>query len=232
MRIRVTLLPLAVSIAGTAAAQTASQTGPCPFDRPLIEPPVLEATGGRLETTLTVRMVPGVEVPVWTNTAPRGQPPDYHCGMVKMDLRQYMWSVPGLVMSGLPGPTLKLRKASSRQTTGDALTVNLVNELPAGPNDQCNEGCDCSDPKNQARCCLAQDVFPTCFHGDNNTNLHFHGTHVSPQSPQDYVLLELRPKGAAADSGGTHSHGAVRSGSFDYVLDPFRYTQSEGTHWY
>jgi FtsP/CotA-like multicopper oxidase with cupredoxin domain len=109
-----------------------------------------------------------------------------------------------------------------------------VNELPIAPNDECNVGCDCSDPdpKNQPRCCRAADVFPSCFHGDNNTNLHFHGTHVSPQPPQDYVLLELRPRGAPVDSNGTHSHGIVRSGSFDYVLDPFRYTQAEGTHWY
>jgi FtsP/CotA-like multicopper oxidase with cupredoxin domain len=125
-----------------------------------------------------------------------------------------------------------VRKAASPQAVGDSLTIHLVNELPSAPNDQCNVGCDCSDPKNLARCCVAADAYPACFHGDNNTNLHFHGTHVSPQPPQDYVLLELRPKGASTDSTGTHIHGTVRSGTYDYVVDPFRYRQPEGTHWY
>ena len=208
-----------------------AQIGDCPFDQPLIEPTVLQAVNGKLETTLTVRMA-NVAVPLWLNVAPFGQPPSYQCKMTVMPLRRYSWPVDGVPQAGFPGPTLKLRKASSPSTTGDALTVHLVNELPVGPNDQCNEGCDCSNPKNLPRCCLAQDAYPACFHGDNNTNLHFHGTHVSPQAPQDYVLLELRPRGASTDSEGTHHHGTVAAGSYDYVLDPFRYTQSEGTHWY
>lgn len=223
------LMLLAIAIG--AGAQTAAQIDQCPFDFPLMEPTVLTAVGGKLETTLILRMK-NVEVPVWRNTAPFGDPPIYQCNMAKMDLRQYTW--PGLFgpVSGFPGPTLRLRKASSRQTTGDSLTIHLVNELPIGPNDDCNVGCDCSDPNKLARCCTAPDVFPACFHGDNNTNLHFHGTHVSPQPPQDYVLLELRPKGASTDSQGTHHHGTVRAGTYDYVVDPFRYTQPEGTHWY
>lgn len=212
-------------------AQTGSQLGDCPFDQPLVEPTVLQAVGGRLETTLVLNLV-NVAVPMWLNTAPFGQPPIYRCSMVTLPLRQYSWPVPGGVESGFPGPTLKLRKAPSPQSAGDALTVHLDNELPVGPNDQCNEGCDCSNPNKLARCCKALDAFPDCFHGDNNTNLHFHGTHVSPQAPQDYVLLELRPRGADTSTAGAHSHGLVRSGTYDYVLDPFRYDQPEGTHWY
>src|SRR5206468_4764022 len=37
---------------------------------------------------------------------------------------------------------------------------------------------------------------------------------------------------ASTNSDGTHHHGIVRSGTYDYVVDPFRYTQAEGTHWY
>jgi FtsP/CotA-like multicopper oxidase with cupredoxin domain len=233
LRPRIVLFALTASIALGAFAQTGGQMGDCPFDRPLVEPPVIDAVGGKLETTLTLHMA-SVSVPNWRNVAPFGQPPVYQCGMTKMNLRQYSWPFPGGVASGFPGPTLRVRKASSRQTSGDSLTVHLVNELPIEPNDQCNVGCDCSDPnpKNRPRCCTAPDVFPACFHGDNNTNLHFHGTHVSPQPPQDYVLLELRPKGASTESAGTHEHGEVRSGSYDYVVDPFRYRQPEGTHWY
>jgi FtsP/CotA-like multicopper oxidase with cupredoxin domain len=222
---------LASAIAIGAHAQTMSQVGNCPFDRPLVEPPVLQAVNGKVETTLTLRLA-NVALPLWINVAPFGQPANYQCSMVTMPIRRYSWPIAGETVSGFPGPTLKVRKASSRQTVGDSLTVHLNNELPVGPNDQCNEGCDCSNPSNLARCCLAKDVFPACFHGDNNTNLHFHGTHVSPQAPQDYVLLELRPRGASTDSAATHHHGTVAAGSYDYVVDPFRYTQPEGTHWY
>ncbi len=86
---------------------------------------------------------------------------------------------------------------------------------------------------------------PNCFHGPNSTNFHFHGFHVSPQVRlddaghyvgQDYVGLELRPPkpaGAVMPEHGSHGeHGIVAYGHFDYLLDPLRYTQPPGTHWY
>lgn len=230
--LRLAVFSLACLLSTVLRAQTPAQIGNCPFDRPLVEPDVIQASGGKLETTLTVRMAT-VAVPVWQNIGTSTQP-NYQCAMTPMDLRQYTWPSPispsGL--SGFPGPTFRLRKAASRQTIGDSLAVHLINELPIAPNDVCDADCDCSKPQNLARCCLRADVFPACFHGDNNTNLHFHGTHVSPQPPQDYVLLELRPKGSPPDSAGTHHHGTVASGRYDYALDPFRFTQPEGTHWY
>lgn len=79
---------------------------------------------------------------------------------------------------------------------------------------------------------------PNCFHGLNSTNFHFHGFHVSPQAPQDNVGLELRPPprpGATIDHAAHGSHGArglVAYGHYDFALDPLRYTQAPGTHWY
>jgi FtsP/CotA-like multicopper oxidase with cupredoxin domain len=215
-------------------AQSPAQVGACPFDQPLVEPPVIAAAEGKLETTLTVRM-DEVEIPNWINIAAFGAPPVYQCSMTKMNLRRYHWPSPGgAEVSGFPAPTFRLRKAASRLTSGDSLSVHLINELPVAPNDVCNAACDCSnpDPARRPQCCRAADVFPACFHGDNNTNLHFHGTHVSPQAPQDFVLLELRPAGASHDGHGTHEHGSVAVGRYDYAVDPFRYTQPEGTHWY
>ncbi|MES1240414.1 MAG: multicopper oxidase domain-containing protein [Acidobacteriota bacterium] len=67
--------------------------------------------------------------------------------------------------------------------------------------------------------------------GDNDTNLHFHGSHVSPQFPQDDPLLVLRP--ALGDRNAPpHSHGAVVLGEVRYQIDPLLWTQPEGTHWY
>lgn len=80
---------------------------------------------------------------------------------------------------------------------------------------------------------------PNCFHGDNSTNFHFHGFHVSPQLGQDFVGLELRPPvpagvgEAAMPAHGTHGEsGVVAYGHFDFAVDPLRYTQPPGTHWY
>jgi FtsP/CotA-like multicopper oxidase with cupredoxin domain len=82
------------------------------------------------------------------------------------------------------------------------------------------------------------------MHGDNTTNLHFHGGHVSPQPPADDVLLEIHPRPAggkaAADSGtngtnGTHAaHGRthVAFGQFQYRFGELLWIQPEGTHWY
>jgi FtsP/CotA-like multicopper oxidase with cupredoxin domain len=37
------------------------------------------------------------------------------------------------------------------------------------------------------------DVFPNCFHGSSTTNVHFHGTHTTPDTTGDNVLLFVRP---------------------------------------
>lgn len=80
---------------------------------------------------------------------------------------------------------------------------------------------------------------PNCFHGNNSTNFHFHGFHVSPQLGQDFVGLELRPpmmEGMSHDEMPAHGphgeHGVVEYGHFDFSVDPLRYTQPPGTHWY
>lgn len=87
---------------------------------------------------------------------------------------------------------------------------------------------------------------PNCFHGNNSTNFHFHGFHVSPQenrneageviSYQDNVFLELMPPRQAGDHQSHQSmhgeHADVAYGHADFALDPLRYTQAPGTHWY
>jgi FtsP/CotA-like multicopper oxidase with cupredoxin domain len=149
-----------------------------------------------------------------------------------------------------------------RLTPGDRLKILLVNNLApdATEHGKCDDACagtgtDCSTVKLPTGpecaaaagkgtllagcCCLVNQsqTYPECFHGDNTTNLHFHGTHVSPQSPQDFVLLELRPALPAGASPPADDHpmsprGAVAYGKFQYDVDPPPPTQAEGTHWY
>ncbi len=37
------------------------------------------------------------------------------------------------------------------------------------------------------------DQFPNCFHGSSTANLHFHGTHVTPEATGDNILFGVRP---------------------------------------
>jgi len=37
------------------------------------------------------------------------------------------------------------------------------------------------------------DKMPNCIHGSSTTNIHFHGTHTTPSTTGDNVLLQIRP---------------------------------------
>lgn len=176
---------------------------------------------------------------------------------------QPAWGYPGPTLRIRKREALQVKGQEPKLTPGDRLKILLVNKLApdATAHGKCDDACagtgtDCStiDPlptgaacaaaaaagKLLAGCCCVvnqNQTWPECFHGDNSTNLHFHGTHVSPQSPQDFVLLELRPAlpaGAAAptDDHAMHPRGTVAYGQFQYDVDPPPPTQAEGTHWY
>jgi L-ascorbate oxidase len=86
-----------------------------------------------------------------------------------------------------------------------------------------NATCGASKPVPQAS--------PDCFHGDRVTNLHLHGTHTSPQAPQDNILLNLYPFGTTGvPTGPTNPNNAV--GSYQMDVNPLPWNQAPGTHWY
>jgi FtsP/CotA-like multicopper oxidase with cupredoxin domain len=82
--------------------------------------------------------------------------------------------------------------------------------------------------------CQARKVHqesPNCFHGDRVTNLHLHGTHTSPQAPQDNILLNLYPVcSTGVPTGPLHPNNAV--GSYQMDVNPLPWNQAPGTHWY
>jgi len=47
------------------------------------------------------------------------------------------------------------------------------------------------------------DKFPNCFHGSSTANLHFHGTHTSPDGLGDNVLVQILPQVKQPDWSGT-----------------------------
>jgi FtsP/CotA-like multicopper oxidase with cupredoxin domain len=255
------LCPWAAVVAltgGAVTAQTGSTTT-CPtpvVGEELRSLPALQAKGGMLSTVFTIQektqCVPVETTDASGNTTYTAQP---------MSLRTYVYPDPqsGKLQWGYPGPTLVVRKPDKPGGQGDGWTIRLVNDLePQDHKATCDSACPattvcptdtsqlpdpaaCGKTLNPLCCCWVdvQQTYPDCFHGDNSTNLHFHGTHVSPQPPQDYVLLELRPKpksgpvpATASGTHGPHGRGIVAYGEYTYQVDPLAYNQAEGTHWY
>ena len=104
----------------------------------------------------------------------------------------------------IPGPTIRLRKGTPGNTDGTQFSLTLTNQLPVdGSNHTCTSVINYSatvPARPDGTCNLADfpslmTEWPACFHGDNVTNMHFHGFHISPQPPQDFVLLSLYPEG-------------------------------------
>ena len=100
-----------------------------------------------------------------------------------------------------PGPTLRTR-------LGDKVEISFLNKIDDGkffyspvretPPGQSDYGCDESgvrDPKTQLIFPYpAADKFPNCFHGSSTANIHFHGTHTSPDGLADNVLVQVLPQ--------------------------------------
>ena len=198
-------------------------------------------TGTLLETQLVVAIRPRC-VPVW-----HVDPKDATKGswrMEKLKLRTYGHPAPGKTITEemarhdldsrdiiwtAPGPTMVLNKADQvGASSGTRYKLTLFNSMPvqASPH-TCNELK--KDPDFPG---AVPSSAPNCFHGDNSTNYHLHGSHVSPQAHQDYVSLELLPFGASVPTHGTHSRGDVAVGTYKIDIDPLRYSQAEGSHWY
>lgn len=104
-------------------------------------------------------------------------------------------------LTGFPGPTLWARP-------GDSVRIKLRNRL--GP-DPYAHSCV---PYPASTGSAPRDTFPNCFHGLNTTNIHYHGSHITPGGTGDNVLLQIAP-----------------GDSFQYAFR-FPMNQSPGTHWY
>ena len=91
-----------------------------------------------------------------------------------------------------PGPTLRVR-------LGDLVEISFLNKIDdskfAYTFDTNSKpgvssfGCDLSGTIYPGK-----DIFPNCFHGSSTANLHFHGTHTSPDGLSDDVLVQVLPQ--------------------------------------
>jgi FtsP/CotA-like multicopper oxidase with cupredoxin domain len=113
--------------------------------------------------------------------------------------------VPAGVVTGVePGPTWRAR-------LGDRVEVAFLNKAdnrdfsyttntestPDDPPGRSSFGCDTSglrDPvTGKFPIYPANDKFPNCFHGSSTANVHYHGTHASPDGVGDNVLVQVIP---------------------------------------
>lgn len=115
--------------------------------------------------------------------------------------------------ASLPAPALWYPKPGANQGPGSdplysnlRLQIRLHNALPEQATATRPDGCNANSAE--------EDVFPDCFHGDNTTNLHYHGSHTDPSQRGDNVLVEVEP-------------GEMFFNDFF-----FGSKQSPGTHWY
>ena len=106
----------------------------------------------------------------------------------------------------LPGPTLRVG-------VGERVEVTLINQVDVGAFggslDQAEtgatDGCDqatnavLSPPVKNWYPNKAGDSYPNCFHGSSSANLHFHGTHVTPDGLGDNVIVNIRPDATMTD---------------------------------
>jgi FtsP/CotA-like multicopper oxidase with cupredoxin domain len=105
---------------------------------------------------------------------------------------------PKTLGSPTPAPTL-------RASVGDTVQITLLNQVNVS-----NFGNSLDVAEHGVRNCDQDTTLgsgagknypgkptfenpPNCFHGSSSTNLHFHGTHVSPSGIADNVLINLRP---------------------------------------
>jgi FtsP/CotA-like multicopper oxidase with cupredoxin domain len=105
----------------------------------------------------------------------------------------------------IPGPTLRAR-------IGDLIQISFMNQIDTskfptsldqgdlgkttleGPTAGCDEAV--GTRKNGAKVTVyppPDSAMPNCLHGSSTSNVHFHGTHTTPSTTGDNVLLYIRP---------------------------------------
>ncbi|MDD9969018.1 MAG: multicopper oxidase domain-containing protein [Myxococcales bacterium] len=194
----------------------------------LRQPVTIHPSKGTIDTQLVVRQVERC-VPVWISNGLDGGVP--HWEMQTLELRTYGFpKEPGMTIDSTdaddphsdkivwsaPGPTFVMHPATDAGLSdGTHFKMKLYNRMAA---DAGEDGCQplSGDAGTPSQVVDGQVIEPpNCFHGPNTTNFHFHGFHISSQEPQDNVLLKIAPES-----------------SYQYDVDPLRFTQPAGTHWY
>ncbi len=129
-----------------------------------------------------------------------------------------------------PGPTLRMR-------IGDQVHIHLTNSInPADfgkttANDYaCNVETTFNPNGAPTPLYPGTDTPPSCLHGNNLTNLHYHGTHVTPDGKGDNVMVDVQP-GHTYDNDFTIPLPPPAANPL-YPSQKMKMGQAPGTHWY
>jgi FtsP/CotA-like multicopper oxidase with cupredoxin domain len=159
----------------------------------LLNPPVIRSYAGKLKATL--KNVDGKRT-LW------GSDGDNRCA--SQNVRYFVGYGPGYALpwpagpDPIPGPTF-------RAQLGDLVEITFFNQVdPKNFSASLDRGTigtmEACDPftmghlgKGSSTGSAGGDTMPDCLHGSSTTNVHFHGTHTTPSTTGDNVLLFIRP---------------------------------------
>ena len=189
----------ALLLAGAAAPVPAQSPSPKPPPpclqqrKALLNAPVLKSYHGTLKATLKV--VDGTRT-LW------GSEGDNRCAT--QTLRYFTGYQTGNILQAaagtdpIPGPTF-------RAQLGDLVEITFFNQVnPKNFSQSLDRGTigtmEACDPftmghmgKGSSTGSAGGDTMPDCLHGSSTTNVHFHGTHTTPNTTGDNILLFIRP---------------------------------------
>ncbi len=193
-------LSLALSLALAPAAQAANpQIVPCPPpNQSLLEiPEIPRSADGKLRATIEI--VDGLRLIADTNTTRCAtQHLRYLRGYQGFDAaKAAAWPTGN---DPLPGPTLRARVGDLVELAffNDIDLINFAAELDkgaAGTTAACDQftTSTTTGPGGSTTGTFSGDKMPNCLHGSSTSNIHFHGTHTTPSTTGDNVLIFLRP---------------------------------------
>ncbi|HUP63145.1 MAG TPA: multicopper oxidase domain-containing protein [Thermoanaerobaculia bacterium] len=232
-RVRSSLLVAAAAVMLLAPLTAGAQQGfiKCPpLGQPLLEVP--EITRDAATKTLpAVMKVTDQDRIVWFNgpNDANGKPGPAFCAEQHMRFFQGYSPVPGHENEKWPatsGPAEPLPGPTFRARVGDTVMMTFFNQvdLTNFPNSEywdraergLGTGCDEVAgiyPKGGT----INDTFPNCFHGSSTANIHFHGTHTTPATTGDNVLIQIRPSLRTAPAlVGSNTQPVVSEASVDF----------------
>lgn len=193
-----------LSVMKPSMLEAATQAAPCPPPGPpLVAVGEITSNGKILQAVM--RVTNGTRnVPTSLTAPPTPTMLRYFEGVNPADSSQ-KWpvtpSAPG------PGPTLRCK-------LGDTVQITLLNQVKVqdfgGSLDSGEEGrgtgCDQAtkvnpDGTSDKNWYPSIDKYPDCLHGSSSANMHFHGTHITPSTTGDNVLVQVRPNPQVTEDG-------------------------------
>jgi FtsP/CotA-like multicopper oxidase with cupredoxin domain len=125
-----------------------------------------------------------------------------------------------------PGPVMRMR-------IGDTVDIAMTNDIQEsffGRTESAPNKCDLKTTQTGSGLYPDKDTMPSCFHNDNTTNMHYHGTHVTPDGTGDNVMRAV-PPGMSFRNLFTIPMPPPAPNPL-YPKETMKMGQAPGTHWY